>query len=185
MPANTNKINFLAHRRRNLAVVAAVAVLVVGGTLIWNTERTASKRTAAPVTAKSLTGSGKQYTITQGEPSTPSQTAASSAAATTSTGSLAAPSGQLLNVQTVSLASGPGLESICQTIANASCDIRLTQGSTTKYVGAQSTGVNGSVIFDWNAKTVGLTAGQWNVQAVVTQNNATGVSHTEYLTVQP
>jgi hypothetical protein len=97
---------------------------------------------------------------------------------------LAAPSGQLLNTQTVSLSSGPDLESICQTIANASCDIRLTQGSVTKYVGAQTTGSNGMVIFDWNAATVGLTTGQWSVQAVVTQNNATGVSHTETLTVQ-
>jgi hypothetical protein len=76
------------------------------------------------------------------------------------------------------------MESICQTIANASCDIRLTQGSTIKYVGAQGTGSNGMVIFDWSAKDIGLTTGQWSVQAVVTQNGATGVSHTEYLTVQ-
>jgi hypothetical protein len=76
------------------------------------------------------------------------------------------------------------MESICQTIANASCDIRLTQGSTVKYVGAQNTGSNGMVIFDWNASSVGLIPGQWSVQAVVTQNGATGVSHTEYLTVQ-
>jgi hypothetical protein len=53
-----------------------------------------------------------------------------------------------------------------------------------KYVGTQNTGSNGIVIFDWNAKTVGLTTGQWGVQAVVTQNGVTGTSHTEYLTVQ-
>lgn len=114
-------------------------------------------------------------------------TSSSPSSGTTSspTTSLPAPSGQLLNVQTVSLASGPGLESVCQTIANASCDIRLTNNGTVKYVGAQNTGSSGDVIFDWTAKAVGLTPGYWTVQAIVTQNGGTGVSHSEYLTVTP
>ena len=90
-----------------------------------------------------------------------------------------------MNVQTASLAGNTGLESICQAIPNASCDIKLTQGSVTKYVGAQATGSNGAVIFDWNAKGVGLATGVWSVQAIVSQNGAIGVSHIESLEVQP
>lgn len=185
MPTSTKTASFRAHKRRNLALAAALLAVIVigGGLLLWHSTNTTSKTTAPSAPTKSPSGSDKQYATTQGEPTTPSQTSTSSA--TTATTSLASPSGQLLNVQTVSLSSGPSLESVCQTIANASCDIRLTQSGTTKYIGAQSTGSNGMVIFDWNAKTVGLTTGQWNVQAVVTQNGTTGVSHTEYLTVQP
>jgi len=173
-----------------------IAVFVVGMGLIglagWYIYRPSKTASTTPPSTKSSTSStpstpsssNKQYASTGGSGASQTTTTAPTTPAPASTGTLAAPSGQLLNVQTVSLASGPGLESVCQTFANATCDIRLTSGNTTKYVGARTTGSNGVVIFDWSAKTVSLTTGQWSVQAVVTQNGATGVSHTEYLTVQ-
>jgi cytoskeletal protein RodZ len=184
MPSKRQRLSSKSLKQRNLVILVVLLIMVGGGLLLWNSTRTASKTNAPSASTKSTTGGSKQYSSTQATPSTPSSTSTSTSSTTAASTSLAAPSGQLLNVQTVSLSSGPGLESVCQTIANASCDIRLTQNDTTKYVGAQSTGSNGMVIFDWNAKSVGLTSGQWNVQAVVTQNGATGVSHTEYLTVQ-
>lgn len=171
-----------------LIVLVLLAVVVLGGYLYsLSTHHTPSRSTASTSTdtTRPNTSStpGKQYAPT----ASGSATSITANLPTTSTTSatLTAPSGQLLNIQTASLSGGTGLESVCQTIANASCNIRLTQGSVTKYVGAQSTGSSGAVIFDWTAKSVGLTTGVWNVQAVVTQNGASGVSHTEYLTVQP
>ncbi len=93
------------------------------------------------------------------------------------------PAGQLLNVQTVSLSRGPSLESICQTIANGLCNIRLTQGSVVKYLNSQDTGASGLAIFNWSANEIGLSLGQWEVEAVVTQNSKIGISHKEFLEV--
>ena len=93
------------------------------------------------------------------------------------------PSGQLLNIQVVSLTSGPSLESICQTITNATCNIRMTQASVIKNLIAQNTGNSGIVIFEWNAASIGLTPGQWTIEAVVTQNSKSAVSHKEFLEV--
>ena len=96
---------------------------------------------------------------------------------------LAAPTGQLLNLHSIFLSANPAMESVCQTLPNSSCDIRLTNGATIKYVGAKNTGSNGFAIFDWTANGVGLFPGKWTVQAVVTQNSQTGVSASDYLEV--
>jgi len=195
MSARTKKPSPKSHTAISRHTIMLVAVFVVGMGLIglagWylnrpaktaNTTSPSTKSSPSSTPATSGSASNKQYAATGN--SAPSSTTTPPTSAPASSGTLAAPAGQLLNVQTVSLASDPSLRSICQTIANASCDIRLINGNVTKYVGARSTGANGVVIFDWSAKTVGLTTGQWSVQAVVTQNGATGVSHTEYLTVQ-
>jgi hypothetical protein len=57
-------------------------------------------------------------------------------------------------------------------------------GSIVKTTPSVNTNSNGNAIIDWDAKQLGLTAGQWTVQAVATQGSATGTSHNEYLTVQ-
>ena len=97
--------------------------------------------------------------------------------------SIQPPSGQLLNVQIVSLTTGPSLESICKTITNATCNIRITQASVIKNLTSQNTGDSGIVVFEWNAAIVGLTPGQWTIEAVVTQNSNSAVSHKEFLKV--
>lgn len=190
MPARMTKLSPDSRTAISNHTVMLIVVFVVGMGLIgltsWYIYRPAKTVNTAVSTQATPSGaSNKQYAAGGSPaPQTTTTTPVAQAPAPASSASLAAPSGQLLNVQSVSLASGPNLESICQTIANAVCDIRLTNGGTTKYVGARSTGTNGEVIFDWTAKAVGLTTGRWSVNAVVTQNGATGVSHTEYLTVQ-
>jgi hypothetical protein len=198
MSARTNKTGLKYHMAIQRQTVILVLIFVVALGLVglsgWYLSRPSTKNLstvshsmkssmtttpAAPNSAK-----GKQYSSTSSSDPSPSTTASSATEESTSSGSLPAPSGQLLNVQTLSLSSEQSLESVCQTIANATCDIRLTSGNTVKYIGSRSTGINGLVIFDWSAKMAGLTTGQWSVRAVVTQNGAVGISHTEYLTVQ-
>lgn len=164
-----------------------MALAAVGGAVYIK----ASQHVTGTDTTTQTHGSAtKQYAPTSGGGSA-AGTGGSSTAGSGSTGTLAAPAGQLLNKQTISLSSSdpqtdPSLESICQTEAQASCDIRLTgPNGQVKTVGAQSTGTSGTVIFDWNARSVGLTTGKWTVQAVAVKNNLTGTSHNEYLEVQP
>jgi hypothetical protein len=184
----TKKPTIATYKRSTyLILTSVVMVLAIGYYLGWRSLHAAKTTPATTKSNASSSSSDRQYsaTGTSSGSNTAGSTSGSNSSSPTSTPAVfPAPSGQLLNVQTVSLSSGPGMESICQTLANARCDIRLTQGSTVKYVGEQTTGYNGMVIFDWSAKDVGLTIGQWSVQAVVTQNGATGVSHTEYLMVQ-
>jgi hypothetical protein len=184
--------------KKVLTLLVIVALAAVGGAVYIKTSQ--KKITGTDTTTKSTTAP-KQYAATAGGGgTTASSTAAGSGSAAAATpsatagasaSSLPAPSGQLLNKQTVSLSSttpqtSPDLESICQTVANASCDIDLTSASgQVKDVGALNTGSDGSVIFDWNAKTLGLTTGKWTVQAVAVQGNQSATSHSEYLEVQP
>jgi cytoskeletal protein RodZ len=178
-----------AKKRKNkkwLGLLVLIAVLVIGGALYIKLHQRSTSKTPA--------ADPKQYAQTQGSQSsgaTSTSTTGSGGGSSTgsSSTSLPAPSGQLLNKQTISLSStdpqtGPALESVCQTLANAQCNIVLTGPSGQSLsVGNHATGGNGTVIIDWNAKTVGLSTGKWTVQAVVSQNGSTGTSHSEYLQV--
>jgi len=59
----------------------------------------------------------------------------------------------------------------------------MTQASVIKNLIAQNTGNSGIVIFEWNAASIGLSPGQWTIEAVVTQNSKSAVSHKEFLEV--
>lgn len=192
MNLGENLVKKIYKNKKTLLLLAIVAIAAVGGAAYVKL----SQHTSGTDTTTQTHGSAtKQYAPTSGGGS-PTAAAGQSGASSTansagSSGSLPAPSGQLLNKQVVSLSSNdpqssPSLESICQTITQASCDIDLTgPNNQAKAVGAKDTGGSGTVIFDWNAKTIGLTPGKWTVQAVVVQNNQTGTSHSEYLEVQP
>lgn len=179
--------------KKVLILLTAIAIIVVGGAVYikfgqrhYGTDTTTQTHSTATKQYAATSDSGK----TNGTAGKSSASPSSNGQSAGSNGSLPAPTGQLLNKQAISLSSGSpetnaDIESICQTIAQATCDIRLTgPNGQVKTVGARNTGSSGAVIFDWNAQTVGLTPGKWAVQAVATQNNQTGTSHTEYLQVQ-
>lgn len=104
---------------------------------------------------------------------------------------LAKPTGQLLSNHTISLGAtdpsmAPSESSTCVTVPGATCTIRLTgPDGTIKYVADQPVTVNdqGGANFDWNAKTRGLTAGKWKVEAVAEKDGQTATSNADYLTV--
>jgi len=177
--ATTKKPTSKSHKRLYLAILVAALVVGVGAALAWHASRhNAKTATVTPATSSTPAPSPKVTGTASGQ-----QYAATSNGSSSSSGQLVAPTGQLLNLHTVSLAANPNMESVCITIADASCNIQFTQGSTVKSVGAKSTGSSGNVLFDWTPQGVGLTTGQWTVQAVVTQNGQTGTSASDTLTV--
>jgi hypothetical protein len=106
--------------------------------------------------------------------------------------SLAAPQGQLINKTTASLSSsnlaaGPLLNSTCEGIPGATCDIRLTSsnGDVIKYLGAQSLDSYGGANFTWNAADIGLTPGQWKIESILSSSGQTTVKPATYITINP
>lgn len=105
--------------------------------------------------------------------------------------SLPKPTGQLVSNHAVSLSSTapeskPDEASACQTVAGATCDIRLTgSDGTVKLLGAKTVDSRGGVAFEWNAATLGLKTGKWKVEAVAFSGSQTAVSEPDYLQVSP
>ncbi len=103
--------------------------------------------------------------------------------------SLAPPQGQLLSKHSISLSSNgptnsPDQNSTCQSLVEAMCDIRLTgPGGIIKTLGQRAVDGWGGANFYWNAQTLGLTPGQWKVEAVSTKDGQTTVLSADYLQV--
>ena len=174
----------LSKRQYLVGLVALLVILSSGAALAWHNSQHKGSPAAVTPDAKAASvaaestpavsgaASGQQYAATGGDNNSPS-------------GQLPAPTGELLNLHTISLSADPAMESVCSTIADATCTIKLTSGSTIKSAGSQSTGSSGEVLFNWAAQDIGLSVGQWTVQAVVTQYGQTGYSATDTLTVNP
>lgn len=106
--------------------------------------------------------------------------------------SLSNPQGQLLNKASASLSatdltSGPLLDSTCQGIPGAYCDIRISSadGAIIKYLGAQTLDNYGGANFIWNAVTLGLTPGQWKIESIMMATNQTTTKSPVWLTIYP
>jgi septal ring-binding cell division protein DamX len=102
--------------------------------------------------------------------------------------SLPEPTGQLLNKRVVSLSStdpkdNGAMESTCQTVPDAQCEIELSNEGTVKNVKPNTPG-SGQALIDWNVDKIGLFAGKWTVTAIAMRGNQSAVSHKETLTVE-
>ncbi len=100
---------------------------------------------------------------------------------------LAQPIGPINNTSSVSLSGPTGMESVCRSLAGASCYIEATRDtqtikvSDTKVIG--STTASDGVIFNWNAKQLSL--GQWSIRAVASKDGQSAKSNPQLLTVSP
>ena len=80
----------------------------------------------------------------------------------------------------------PSLDSTCQSLAGATCEIHAVNGTTDVLVAGpvtitDTTGVD----LPWNAKTKGLSAGVWQIIAIAKANGQTASSEPVNLTVNP
>lgn len=105
--------------------------------------------------------------------------------------SLDTPSGQVTNKHVTylnngtSLALGPLMNSTCQTLPSASCELKLTgPSSQVVSLGTKPADTEGVVSFYWNAATLGLATGLWRVDAIATYNGQT-TTQTDYVTIHP
>ena len=127
-------------------------------------------------------GSGGALMPTASPPNQPNPPAQTSTGTTTT--SIGKPTVTLSN-HNVSLSGSTTEDSTCQTVAGATCDIRLSgPNGVTKTLGAKSVDAYGGADFVWDVKSQGLTPGQWQVQAVASKGGDTEVSAAEVLTVR-
>ncbi len=173
---------------KNKVAWVVLGILAVGlvAAALWvkhqQTVRRAAVKTDHP--GAGAAGVGSSSTAGSGSPSSPTSTSPQTTSTGSPTSSIGKPSGQLLSNHTVSLSGNSSEESACQTVAGATCDIRLTgPNGTVKTLGAKAVDANGSAIFDWNAASVGLSPGKWTVEAVASKGGDTEVSQPDYLQV--
>ena len=105
--------------------------------------------------------------------------------------SLDTPSGQVASKHVTylsngsSLALGPLMNSTCQTLPAAICEIKLTgPSSQVVSLGTKQADAEGVASFYWNAATLGLATGRWRIDAIATYNGQTTMQ-TDYVTVNP
>lgn len=86
----------------------------------------------------------------------------------TSTTTLLAPSGVFVSSHHTSLSSSAAESSVCNTTPGATCVIRFTNTSsgTVKELRSQETDAGGATYWNWKLSDIGLSAGEWKVEAV-------------------
>ncbi len=181
-----------AKRKTSILVMLVVAVVfLVAGTLFVMRHNKAINLTVKPsvsptptVQGPAKTGSAPAGPEAAGATPTASPTTISNPSHPASSGSLVAPTGDLLNVSSVSLSGATGMESTCQAVPGASCYIQVSMNGTVKKVSTSETVPNSGadgVILNWNANQ--LTVGTWQVEAVAILNGQTAYSNPQPLTV--
>jgi len=182
---------------RRLIIAGSVVIIVGGGIGLFyafhhspDTVITPAKTVspANPSTSSASINTTSPISPTATTPASPvDKTEAQTGSNNSSSTTFKSPTGQVISSSTVSLSQNQELSSSCETLPNTPCDVRITSsdGSTTKYVGAQTTDSTGNTIFYWYPKSVGLTVGTWSVELVATSGSQTLASTPETLTVAP
>lgn len=105
--------------------------------------------------------------------------------------SIGRPYGQLLSRQSlsltgVSLASGPLMNTTCSGISGASCQIQLIGPSGGMIdLGAKTLDAYGGAEFNWNASSLGLAPGNWQIKATQSAYGQAVSTTTQNLLVSP
>lgn len=162
-------------KRTLIILISTVVVLLAGGifVLVEHNKKSTIQANQSQTQSKNPGGATTQTATTPDTNNT-----------ATTTRSLPTPTGQILSSATTSLSSGAMLESTCQTVSGATCDLKLTSpDGTIKYVGAKPVDSSGQVLFDWSAKQIGLSTGTWKVQAITQKDGQTAESPSYNLTV--
>lgn len=81
----------------------------------------------------------------------------------------------------------PNVESsTCTTTPGATCKISFTKDSITKSLPIKTTDSNGNIVWDWTLQDIGLTAGEWEIEAVaINGDQTTTASDSILLNIQP
>jgi hypothetical protein len=114
----------------------------------------------------------QSQTVTNDSKSSGSTTAPASASAGTSPPKV--PYGNFVSNHSPGKNGSPTSEqSACNTTPGATCAITFTKDIITKSLPSKATDSNGSVLWNWSPKDIGLTPGSWKITAIATLNGQT------------
>jgi hypothetical protein len=89
---------------------------------------------------------------------------------------LFAPSGNFVSNHNPNMSGKPApnlIQSVCVTTPGATCTITFTKDGTTKSLPNQTADGEGATYWDWKLQDIGLSAGEWKIQAKATLNGQT------------
>lgn len=183
-----------------LLIAGIVLVLIVIGAY-WLYAKNSSRPPALSANSNtkgesdaSPSPSNTDQNANQTTPSTSTQPTAgdskqnqSSAPTSSTSASLLKPTGAFVSNHHSRLSSGYNTQqSVCTTTPGATCAITFMKDGVTKSLQAQQTDKGGSAYWSWKLQDIGLTAGDWAVQATATLNGQTqSASDALKLEVQP
>jgi len=182
--------------RKKILIICLAAVLVLGGALaaleftdkthfLHNSSnknletqkssdsRTAGQNTKGDVESDSNKGnsSSNGSTSTGTDTTTPEDNKSDTGSTVDPNTPLVAPTGNFVSNHSPNRKGTPhpsSMQSVCNTTPGASCTIIFTNGSTTRYLPAQTADKGGATYWTWDVKDIGLTEGSWTIQAKAT-----------------
>ena len=181
MPLRTN--------RKKVIIIIAAAILLIAALITileltnkttffheynptYETQKNTPNRTAGQNTK------GEQTADSDKEPSPTPRPADDKAASDGNTASdpLVTPSGNFVSNHRPNLDGDPApneIQSVCVTTPGATCTIVFTKGGTSKSLPSQKTDQGGAAYWTWKLQDIGLTTGEWKVEAKATLNGKT------------
>ena len=172
----TRKIN----RRKNLKLIAMIAgffLIICLGIYFWLRPNTSGTVIPSTTPHQTFPASGqKQQAAENAQQYTDSKTANTSNSSTNSGSSLISPSGTFVSNHHPNLSGTPAPsteQSVCNTTPGAYCYIEFTNGSQIKKLSSQMADSNGSVYWDWDVNSAGLSVGSWHITTVASLNGKT------------
>lgn len=177
-----------AQNHRSIYMIAAVvvALLVVGLLLYWHHHsQKAVVLTTSQKGETSTTDNAKSPDVYNPTPDVPGGSTGGTNGTPPST-NLPAPSGTFISAHHVTLSSAPLLNSTCNTVVGATCEIQFSKDGVTKSLTAKASDKDGTVSWDWKLQDIGLTQGTWQIEAIATLNGQIQTAQdTLNLEVQP
>lgn len=149
-----------------------ILVIVIGAIVGYNLYRSSPPITASPYTKGTL---GNKSSIKPGSSSVTSSNG-NGAGSSSTVNYLSTPTGDFVSDHHPNLSGSPApntLTSVCSSTPGASCYITFTQGSIVKSLPVQTLDAGGGTYWNWKLQDVGLTAGDWKIQAIVSLNGQT------------
>lgn len=177
----TNKASLLSRPLVLVIALLTLAAAIVSVLYVRHLPPFQAKNTTHPISAGQAT-KGEAISASTSS-NTSSQSTSKSSSVTTSPGAvkentapradLIAPTGNFVSAHK-NVPLNATLSSVCNTSAGAKCKIVFTSGETTKSLPEQTTDLGGSTFWNsWTPSSIGLTSGEWSVQAVATLNDQT------------
>jgi hypothetical protein len=157
-------------------IVAVFASLLLAGILIISIVLSvqSNKATKQPLVTTKVEENGVRVTTSASQAKSPSDgdNPSTSTAPTN-------PNGAFVSNHHPDLDGSPApnkMNSVCQTTAGATCEIRFIKDGVIKTLGPTKVGSDGYAIWDWKLQDIGLTEGSWQIEALANSGGKTATT---------
>lgn len=157
------------NKKRAIILSVVLALIFSSGAFAWlsqsqqnNDDRSATKTDTKKAKSQKET---KEQSASEDNTKAPSNDIAQPSSTFTPT----KPTGTFVSNHNPNLSGSPApnqMSSTCQTTPGVYCTIQFTKGSIVKSLPSKKTDSSGNTSWDWKLQDVGLTAGEWSIEAI-------------------